>query len=57
MVRDPDNISQDQEDREHVQDALRQLDKEIRNARDTGDFAKVERLEEERELVKKQEPC
>jgi hypothetical protein len=57
MVRDPDEIAQDHEDAQNVQDAVRKLDTDIRTAQAEGDFAKVERLQKEKELLQKKEPC
>lgn len=57
MVRDPDRISEEAEDAERIQQTVRDLDREIRSARAVGDYAKVERLQKQKELLKKDEPC
>jgi uncharacterized membrane protein (DUF106 family) len=39
------------------QATIRDLNREIRTARATGDFEKVERLQEQRKKLLKDEPC
>jgi hypothetical protein len=57
MERDPDAVAGDKEDAENIQEAIRKLNTEIQNARQTGDWDRVARLEEERDILKKDEPC
>jgi hypothetical protein len=57
LLRDPDLVSLDTEDAERVQQAVRDLDREIRTARAQGDLPKVERLEEQKKALQKKAPC